>query len=118
MDNVILQWDAVSGADGYRIFKYDESTQQYVKLADVKNDTTGYTVENLEEDTEYKFKIGAYKQVNAVNYWGDYSAETSVKTQQRHWKKFRDLPWRRSRTQHLNYVGNRWKVWMDIAFIV
>ena len=80
-DNVILQWDAVSGADGYRIFQYDESTQQYVKLADVKNDTTGYTVENLEGDTEYKFKIGAYKQVNAVNYWGDYSAETSVKTQ-------------------------------------
>lgn len=80
-DNVALQWDAVSGADGYRIFQYDEGTQQYVKLADVKSDTTGYTVENLAANTEYKYKICAYKQMNAVNYWGEYSAEVITKTQ-------------------------------------
>lgn len=80
-DNVALQWDAVSGADGYRIFQYDEGTQQYVKLVDVKSDTTGYTVENLAANTEYKYKICAYKQMNAVNYWGEYSAEVITKTQ-------------------------------------
>jgi len=80
-DNVALQWDAVSGADGYRIFQYDEGTQQYVKLADVKSDTTGYTVENLVPNTEYRYKICAYKQVNAVNYWGEYSTEVVTKTQ-------------------------------------
>lgn len=80
-DNVALQWDEVSGADGYRIFQYDEGTQQYVKLADVKSDTTGYTVENLVPNTEYRYKICAYKQVNAVNYWGEYSTEVVTKTQ-------------------------------------
>lgn len=79
-NQVLLQWDAVSGADGYRIFQYDESAQQYVKIADVKNDTTDYTVEDLSADTEYKYKIRAYKQVNAVDYWGEYSEETSAKT--------------------------------------
>ena len=80
-NQVVLQWDALDGVDGYRIFQYDEDTQQYVKIADVKNDTTDYTVEGLAANTEYKYKIRAYKQVNAVDYWGEYSEEVSAKTQ-------------------------------------
>ena len=32
-------------------------------------------------NTEYRYKICAYKQVNAINYWGEYSTEVVTKTQ-------------------------------------
>ena len=42
-------------------------------------------------NTEYKYKIRAYKQVNAVDYWGEYSEEVSAKTQAKTLEKVQGL---------------------------
>ena len=53
--SVKLTWSAVKGAGGYRVYKYNSSTQKYVKYKDVVG--TSCTVTGLKASTTYKFKI-------------------------------------------------------------
>lgn len=56
-DKIVLTWNKVDGAEGYRIYKYDEKTGKYLKYKDVKNEKC--TVKGLKSNTKYKFKIYA-----------------------------------------------------------
>ncbi len=44
-NSITLQWDKVSGADGYRIYMYDSTQKKYVKYKSVSG--TKCTVSNL-----------------------------------------------------------------------
>lgn len=57
--SVKLTWSAVSGANGYRVYKYNPTTKKYVKYKDVL--TTSCTVTGLKASTTYKFKITPLK---------------------------------------------------------
>lgn len=60
--SVALKWKKVSSADGYYIYQSLGSENKFEKVAVIKNsDTVEYTVENLEQATEYDFYITAYK---------------------------------------------------------
>lgn len=72
-NSVTLSWNEVSGADGYRVYLYNAESGKYEKYKDVKN--TKCTVEDLEKNTKYKFKVAAL-----VKKDGKYTAQTASKT--------------------------------------
>ena len=59
LNSITVTWDAVEGANGYRVYKYDAKTKKYVKVASIKNKTT-YTFKNLEKGQYVKFKLQPY----------------------------------------------------------
>lgn len=61
-DKIVLTWNKVNGAEGYRIYKYDEKSGKYLKYKDVKNEKC--TVKGLKSGTKYKFKIYALVSEN------------------------------------------------------
>ena len=70
-----LSWDQVSGASGYRIYQYNESTEAYEKVTTISDaDMTSYKITGLSSATEYQFKVRAYKKVDGVNIWGSSSS--------------------------------------------
>lgn len=68
-DKIVLTWNKVDGAEGYRIYKYDEKTGKYLKYKDVKNEKC--TVKGLKASTKYKFKIYAL-----VSEKGEFAVQT------------------------------------------
>lgn len=70
-----LSWDQVSGASGYRIYQYNESTEAYEKVTTISDaDTTSYKITGLSSATEYQFKVRAYKKADGVTLWGSSSS--------------------------------------------
>ena len=70
-----LSWEQVSGASGYRIYQYNESTEAYEKVTTISDaDTTSYKITGLSSATEYQFKVRAYKKADGVTLWGSSSS--------------------------------------------
>ncbi len=72
-NSVTLSWKKVSGATGYRVYKYNGGWKT------VKNiEGTSYTVKNLEAGTNYRFAVKAYvKQAGKTVFAPKY---VSIKT--------------------------------------
>ena len=69
---IALSWDKVNGADGYRVYLYNEKTGKYEKYKNVKN--AKCTISGLKKGTKYKFKVAAL-----VKKDGKYVVQTSSK---------------------------------------
>lgn len=70
-----LNWKKVSGASGYRIYKYNTGSEAYEKVATVAGGSTvSYKVTGLAAATEYQFKVRAYKKTDTETLWGTSSA--------------------------------------------
>jgi len=73
-----LSWPAVEGATAYEIY-YSSGTSTYYTL--LKTQTlTSFVHTALLFNTQYNYKVRAYKLVGTVKYYGAYSTLTSVKT--------------------------------------
>ena len=76
---ITLSWSKVTGATGYRVYKYNSKTKKYEYL----KSTTGTSLKiiDLKSGTKYKFKIRAYVK-NSGTVYGQYSSvlETSTRT--------------------------------------
>ena len=59
-----LTWNKVSGAQGYIVYKYDNSKKTWVRAAKTTTTANTYTVSKLASGTSYKFAVKAYKTVN------------------------------------------------------
>ena len=71
-----LGWDKISGASGYRVYKYNSSKKTYESVVTLSGGSvTSYKVTGLKDATEYKFKVKAYKKVNGETVWGSASSE-------------------------------------------
>lgn len=66
--SIALKWNALVGADGYRIYRLNASTNKYELLADQK--TTTYTNKNLKTGKKYTYKIAAYSLNASTRYYG------------------------------------------------
>ena len=64
---VKLTWSKVTGAAGYRIYKYDKNAGRYVKVADTLKTT--YTIKNLKAGTKYQFAVKAYAKSGNTKLW-------------------------------------------------
>ncbi len=60
-NEVVLSWDALEGATGYRVYIYDKEQYKNIKLASFKGKTT-YTVSGLEVGETYFFRIKPYNK--------------------------------------------------------
>ncbi len=76
---ITLEWDSVSGATGYAVFKMDENGE-YQRLEMLKDEyTTAYTDSGLDPCKRYSYRVKPYKSVNGMRYYGGY-AEVSAWT--------------------------------------
>ncbi|MBQ8028639.1 MAG: fibronectin type III domain-containing protein, partial [Clostridia bacterium] len=75
---ITLKWNKVTGADGYRVYKYNSKTKKYEKLKDVTKNTL--KISKLKAGTAYKYKVKAYTKDDGT-IWGDSSKvfETATK---------------------------------------
>ncbi len=75
---ITLKWTAVTGADGYRVYKYNTKTKKYEKLKDVTKNTL--KISKLKAGTAYKYKVRAFTKDDGTIY-GSYSDvfETATK---------------------------------------
>lgn len=70
-----LNWKKVSGASGYRIYKYNTSSKLYEKVTTIsKGSTVSYKITGLTAATEYQFKVRAYKKTDTGTLWGSSSS--------------------------------------------
>ena len=66
-DEVNLKWSKVSGADGYQVYVFNESTGKWKKLGNTAK--TYYEAENLASAKVYKFRVRAYdKKTSGIDY--------------------------------------------------
>ncbi len=78
--SITLNWDAVSYADGYRVYQQINGTYTNIKTIGGNSSTT-YTVDGLSEGTDYNFKVKAYiRNSSGVAVWQDASEAYSVST--------------------------------------
>lgn len=61
---VKLTWNKIANADGYIVYKYDNSKKTWVRVKKTTTAGNTYTVSGLRSATSYKFAIKAYKTVN------------------------------------------------------
>lgn len=75
-----LTWNKEKGVDGYKVYMYDSSKKTYKYLGQTSKNT--YTVKNLKEAKDYKFKVRAYKTIDKNQKYGSYSSvlKTGTKT--------------------------------------
>lgn len=70
-----LSWKKVTGASGYRIYKYNTSSKSYEKVTTIsKESTVSYKITGLTAATEYQFKVRAYKKTDTGTLWGSSSS--------------------------------------------
>lgn len=61
-----LDWDKVSDADYYKLYKYDSNGYDLTSIY-IENSNTFYEFKNLELGKGYKFKVLAYKNIDNEN---------------------------------------------------
>ena len=75
---ITLKWSKVTGAKGYRVYKYNTKTKKYEKLKDITE--TSLKISKLKAGTEYRYKVKAYTKFSETTVWGDSSAEFKTAT--------------------------------------
>lgn len=76
---IILKWNSVKGATGYRVYRYDEKQGKYIKISNTGS--TQLTVSSLIPGFKYKYAVKAYAKIDGKTYWAkEYKAiETATK---------------------------------------
>lgn len=75
---ITLKWKKVSGATGYRIYRYDASKDKYVSVGKTKK--LSFTDKSLTAAKTYKYKVRAYKTKKKKNTYSAYSKAVSATT--------------------------------------
>ncbi len=73
-----LVWDAVEGADGYRLFRYNAKSGKYSRLADVEGTT--YEIDGLTPCSTAFYKICAFANLNGTVRYGARTAALPLTT--------------------------------------
>ncbi|MBR3816087.1 MAG: hypothetical protein IKJ27_05130 [Clostridia bacterium] len=69
--SVILSWDDLPEATGYRVYRYNTSTKKYKALKTTLG--TAYTDSALEPGKRYYYVVKAYTKVKGETYWSTFS---------------------------------------------
>lgn len=76
--SVSLSWNKVSGASGYRIYKYNTQKKTYSLLKTVESNS--YKISKLKSGTDYIFAVRALKSKNGKNYLSEKSTKIETAT--------------------------------------
>ncbi|MDD6617637.1 MAG: family 43 glycosylhydrolase [Clostridiales bacterium] len=74
---VVLTWNKVKGADGYRVYRYNSKKKAYERIAEVK--TNSFTDTSRTAGTGYSYKIRAFAKESKY-YFGAYTSTIKVLT--------------------------------------
>lgn len=77
-DSITLSWSAADDAPKYRVYRYDEAQQKYVKIAETASKT--YTDNGLDPGKSYQYKVRGCWKIGGVNYFGAYSSVLTAAT--------------------------------------
>ena len=78
---ITLTWTAISGVDGYRIYKYNELTGKYNYLKQLDGSAqNSYVDTGLTAGTKYRYRVRAFVKVNNENKYGKYSTKYKTAT--------------------------------------
>lgn len=59
-DAIELKWKSVKGAQGYHIFRYEESIERYIAIGEAKGLDTSYVDRDVLANGKYKYRVKAY----------------------------------------------------------
>lgn len=108
---VTIKWNKMSGISGYQIYRSSSYDGTYKK---VKTITTAKTAEyqnsKLEPQSEYYYKIRAYKIVNGKKYYSSFSSIKRVNTLQKESR----YGYAKSTVSIMNHAGNGYKKMVSI----
>jgi Zn-dependent metalloprotease/uncharacterized protein YjdB/fibronectin type 3 domain-containing protein len=76
-NSIKVSWGAVTGASGYEIYRATSSSGTYTKVGD--SATSSCTDTGLNIETNYYYKVKAYRTVWSTKHYSDYSSVTSAK---------------------------------------
>lgn len=69
-----LSWSKTSKASGYEVWMYKSSVGDYTKVKTITSgSTTSYKRSGLTSATMYRYKVRAYRTVNGVKHYGDFT---------------------------------------------
>lgn len=64
VNSIKLTWNKINDANGYIVYKFDPSKKNYVRLVKTTANINSYTVNKLEQGTNYIFAVKAYKTID------------------------------------------------------
>lgn len=70
---ITVSWNAISGADGYRIYTKDALGNSWQTVDIVDADTLSYDDPLHEAGTTYYYTVIAFRKEDGIRYWGDYN---------------------------------------------
>lgn len=79
-NTIKLVWNRVSGAQGYIVYKYDNSNKTWIRVAKTKTTSNTYTVSKLSSATTYRFAVKAYKTVSGREITSDKFPQLTTST--------------------------------------
>lgn len=74
-----IKWTSYPCVDGYVI--YQKSGKKWKKLDTVSKSTKSYVIKNLDDATEYQFRIKAYAKINGKTYFTKASSTLNATTE-------------------------------------
>lgn len=74
-----IKWESYPCADGYVIYR--KSGKKWKKLASVPATTNNYLIKNLDDATEYNFRIKAYAEIDGKTYYTKASSTLKASTE-------------------------------------
>ena len=76
-----ISWDKVDNVDGYRIYRLDPSTNVYTLVDTIYGENiTSYTHDSRVSATSYYYRVKAFKYLNGMNRYSDYSSTLKATT--------------------------------------
>ncbi len=93
-NRVYFKWNKISGASGYRLYRYDEKTKKYKKIKTItKGGTTSYS-KKYEYASSHRFRIRAFKtEAGGAKTYSSYSSTVKVTVPPAKVKKFSAEYW-------------------------
>lgn len=73
---IVLKWNTVDGADGYRVYMYDSESEKYKEYKSVR--TEQCTVEDVESGEKYRFIIASLDYIDGEYVSGKHSRSFTV----------------------------------------
>jgi hypothetical protein len=72
-----LEWSDVENAEGYIVYRYNQSLMQFEPIAVVTD--AKYSATGLTNDREYSYMVAAFKTINGKQYLSQYSLTVTAK---------------------------------------
>ena len=79
LSSLTFSWGKVSGATGYKVYRYNFDTKKWVSLGNTTS--TSYTDKNLASGTSYSYRVKAYRKISGGYAYSPVSSTFRTSTE-------------------------------------